>query len=241
MSRKFVTALKSVLSRTTTSSGAPQMRDLAAAIRLQPLAANLILPWTSSSMSPSAISVLLNDIEINNRRMVVECGSGISTFFLAKALSTKEGARLMTIDHDEKFLALVRSWVKHSGCDHCVDFVCAPMEKLPGTIGKGDWYDTDAIGLHFESPDSRWWKKTIDMLVVDGPPAWKKGKEQARLPAGLYFKSRLSDSCSVFLDDINREGERKVAATWASALGIRISDLYGNIGHAQRGQGYTIV
>ena len=216
------------------------MRDLAAAIRLQPLAVNRYLPWTSSSMSPSAIAVLLNDIEINNRRMVVECGSGISTFFLAKVLSTKEDARLMTIDHDKEFQAIVRSWVQESGCDHCVDFVHAPIEKLPGHIGEGHWYDTDVIDLHLDSVDSRWRNKTIDMLVVDGPPAWEKGKERARLPAGPYFKSRLSHSSSVFLDDINRKGEREVAKMWESVLGISISDLFGGIGHGQRGQGYTI-
>ena len=191
-------------------------------------------------MSPSAIAALLNDIQINNRLTVIECGSGISTFFLAKALSKKEGARLATIDHDGNFLNIVRSWLREGGCDHRVDFVCAPLEKLPKVFGDGDWYDTTALNRLFESPDSPWRTATIDVLVVDGPPAWEKGREKARFPAVPFFKSRLSNSCSVFLDDIDRFGEREVAKTWESELGISMSAFPGGISYGVRGSSYNI-
>ena len=241
MHSNLTAQLKSVLRRVSSQSKSPKEQDIEAAIRLQPLAGDLYLPWTSSSMNPSAIAGLLNDIEINNRLTIVECGSGISTFFLARVLSEKKGARLVTIDHDEKFLGIVRRWIGQAGLGHCVEFVHAPIEKLPIRIGEGYWYDTRVLDHHFENGDSFWQDVTIDMLVVDGPPAWQKGKELARLPAGAYFNSRLSESFSVFLDDINRKGEREVARRWKSVLGVKMFELVGGIGHGQRGQGYTIV
>jgi Mrp family chromosome partitioning ATPase len=58
--------------------------------------------------------------------------------------------------------------------------------------------------------------KKIDLLIIDGPPGSKN--PEARYPALQQFKDKLSAAAIVIIDDVNREGERKLAEDFAKAL-----------------------
>jgi len=97
-----------------------------------------------------------------------------------------------------------------------VSIVVAPLTPTELTIGEspGHWYD---LKLLEQLPS----KAPIDLLVVDGPPAYRRGLIHARYPAVPYFCSRLADDYAVSLDDIHRRGEQRVIAHWERELDIQ--------------------
>lgn len=169
--------------------------------------------WTSSSVAPRAISVLLNEIIIHRRTRVIECGSGISTIIMAKALAD-QGGRIVSVDHDATWQNLVR---KMSGGLECIDFIHTAL-KSKGIGQEFDWYDQQI--LYNELGDQK-----FDMGFVDAPIANRT--PQARFPAFPLLKSYFDESFALFLDDTNREGERKIANEWAKEYGLnlRIMDV----------------
>ncbi|MDH5711928.1 MAG: class I SAM-dependent methyltransferase, partial [Gammaproteobacteria bacterium] len=52
----------------------------------------------------------------------------------------------------------------------------------------------------------------IDILVIDGPPGFLQ--KNSRYPSLPLLFDRLSESCSVFLDDAARDDERELVAQW---------------------------
>jgi hypothetical protein len=69
-----------------------------------------------------------------------------------------------------------------------------------------EWYDVSTLKD----------LKKIDLLIVDGPPGSKNS--EARYPALKEFKDKLSAKAIVIIDDVNRDGERKLAEDFAKAL-----------------------
>jgi len=67
------------------------------------------LPWTGASIHPTALLYLLNDITIHQRKHIVECGSGISTIYIASLIrNLKKDVTFQTIDHNEHWLSIMR-------------------------------------------------------------------------------------------------------------------------------------
>ena len=54
----------------------------------------------------------------------------------------------------------------------------------------------------------------IDLLVVDGPPAFAVGFAHARYPALPVLRDRLAPGATVVLDDVERPGEQEVLRRW---------------------------
>src|SRR5260370_41763841 len=47
------------------------------------------LPWSAGTMRPAGLVTVCNDIVLNDRRRIVELGSGISTVVLARLLTKR--------------------------------------------------------------------------------------------------------------------------------------------------------
>lgn len=61
-------------------------------------------PYTSSALDPASLNLVLNDIVINNRKSIVELGSGISTLVIAKLLKTNGiEATFHSLEEDESW------------------------------------------------------------------------------------------------------------------------------------------
>ena len=61
---------------------------------------NEFIPFTAWSLSPSILLHILNDIIINDRKSLIEFGSGASTFYIAKLLKN--------INSESKFISVNR-------------------------------------------------------------------------------------------------------------------------------------
>jgi hypothetical protein len=195
-------------------------RDILALQSLAPLSTRY-LPWSQLAMRPAGLAAVLNDIVINCRQCIVECGGGISTFYMARLIRQRGmPARLLTVEHDRHWADLLMRELQAEQLTDIASVVHAPLVRVPfgwdGSDGRDVWYDPEVL----EPVVSRF---RIDLLVVDGPPAYSRALRHARYPAVPYFRRFLSQDYTIILDDINRAGEQEIVRRWESVLGIRFS------------------
>jgi hypothetical protein len=171
---------------------------------------------------------VLNDIVINRRSSIVECGGGISTFYIARQLAA-QGGHLYTIDHDAAWVEMLSGLLRKEGLDAHATVVHAPMEACQYALEGNQWYASAPIERALDGSH-------IGLLLVDGPLAYTSETRMARYPAVPYFRPRLSDDCTVILDDIHRSGEREIARRWSRELGapFQLRRLEGGIAVACR-------
>jgi len=225
--------LKQWRNRLISNDSANYQRDILAMGLLTPLNRSY-LPWTGSSMRPSAMVTILNDITINRRRTVLECGSGISTFYIARLLAETSG-HLYTIDHDADWSTLLVDMLKREGLDGVVTVVHAPMQECSHALEGNQWYSTQSIEDGLD--DAK-----IELLIVDGPLAYTRQRRLARYPAVPFFAPRLADDCTIILDDIDRKGEQIIARRWSQLLEVPfvLRKLDGGIAIGRRGQRFHL-
>lgn len=157
------------------------------------------------ALSPTGLLQLLDLATARSVRTVVECGSGVSTIYLAWLLRQEPGARLISLEHEPDFAHAIRERLRDLELDDVAEVRLAPLK--PATFGawSGDWYALEAV----RDLDA------VDLLLVDGPP--RSSGEQSRYPALPVFESRMSSTGIILLDDANRSEERAVLDAWLHA------------------------
>jgi len=157
-----------------------------------------IPPTRSWAASPDLLLTITEIVRKYRPGLVVELGSGVSTLVAAKA-----GARkVVSIDNSDEFGGKTISLLK----DHKVRGVDVRIAPLQPYANGFTWYDTSMIKD----------LKKIDLLIIDGPPGSKN--PEARYPALAEFKDKLSAKAVIIIDDVHREGERKLAEDFAKAM-----------------------
>jgi hypothetical protein len=118
-------------------------------------------------------------------------------------VAAKSGARkIVSIDNSDEWGAKTVALLK----EHKLRGVDVRIAPLRPYANGSDWYEVAAIRD----------LKNIDLLIIDGPPGSKN--PEARYPALQQFKDKLSASAIVIIDDVHRDGERKLAEDFAKAL-----------------------
>lgn len=173
------------------------------------------VPMTQHAMRPSCILKVVNDLVLNRRRCVLELGPGASTFYMARAL-LGTGGRLLSIEHDARWLESMHDRLTAEGLDAVVRLVHAPLVERDWGMGARHWYDPDRI-------DSALATHRIDLLLVDGPPGVGRNRAMDRYPALPRLRRYLAESATIFLDDAQRWGERRLLRAWEAELGQRFS------------------
>jgi len=157
-----------------------------------------IPPTRSWAASPDLLLTITEIVRKYRPGLVVELGSGVSTLVAAKA-----GARkVVSIDNSDEFGGKTISLLK----DHKVRGVDVRIAPLQPYANGFIWYDTSMIKD----------LKKIDLLIIDGPPGSKN--PEARYPALAEFKDKLSAKAVIIIDDVHRDGERKLAEDFAKAM-----------------------
>jgi hypothetical protein len=123
---------------------------------------------------------------------------------LARLLRQRaDGGTLVALEHDAGWADLVTDMLRRESLEAFAAVVHAPL------TGEPPWYDRTALD---RTPSS------VDLLVVDGPPAYADGHGLRREPALDHFEARLTADATVVLDDVDRPGEQQVLAHWQSRL-----------------------
>jgi hypothetical protein len=200
------------------------LMDMHAMQALRPLLGESYLPFSSASMRPAALALLANEIVLHDRRRMLELGCGLSTIVLGRLLSSR-GGRVITVEHEVEWARYLRGLIAGEGLEDTVTLVEAPL--VPAPVGQHDWYDLDVISGAVSG-------FAYDLLLVDGPPAWRTGHELARSPALPLLIEHAADAFTVALDDAVRAGERKIVEAWERECGIKLTIYSGQgiaIGH----------
>ncbi len=179
--------------------------DALAIHALQPLSTTY-LPWSTLAMRPSGLLAVLNEVVLDRRRHVVECGGGVSTLYIARLLAQR-GGHLWTIEDDPEWAEFLSDSIAQEGLASTATVVCAPLEPTSLSWDGASWYQQSALQAELGG-------LSVDLLVVDGPKAFSRELRYSRYPALPYFWSSLAPNFAVVLDDINRLGEQRVVARW---------------------------
>ena len=141
-------------------------------------------------MPPSILDRIETTLISNQCRNLLELGSGESTKFFSALVDSGKLSSFHSIEHLEAWVEHVRRECKSVTLHHC------PL--IDG------WYDLTQFNV----------KSTFDALLVDGPPGMLTPDGMTRLPAIAKLKPWLSPNAIIFLDDMNRIGERRIAHEW---------------------------
>ena len=178
------------------------------------------LPWGTSAMRPAGLVMVLNDIVLHGRRRVVELGSGISTVLLARLLCQRPplgGFRVAAVEHDVRWVQWVTEQLDREGTGSDVVVVHAPLVPHPRAEPGLSWYDDAALSAGLRTALRG---DPIDLLLVDGPPAYSAGHGLARYPALPVLRGWLAPDATVVLDDAERPGEQDVLRRWERETGF---------------------
>lgn len=176
------------------------------------------IPQTSYALSASAIRIILNDVVLHQRRHVIEFGAGMSTLFLAKVLQELPGAKLISVDHDAGWLGYLDHQLKQIGARDAVQLIHAPLERAEMN-GEASWYATDVVSAALKD-------YVVDSAIIDGPKARHGNDAETRSYALGVLEPHLNPKGHViFMDDIHRQGERRIYERWAKEFDLeRITD-----------------
>ena len=143
-----------------------------------------------------------------NVSLVVECGSGTSTLFLARTLQLKSAGTLIALEHLPEFAEQTQLALETHGLDEVAEVRYAPLEEVVIDERSYMWYSQSSIA----DLDS------IDLLVVDGPP--ESTGTWARYPAYPLLRGALSASGAILVDDVQRGDERTMVDAWVQHGGL---------------------
>lgn len=157
-----------------------------------------IPPTRGWAASPDLLLTIYETVKKINPSLVVELGSGVSTLVAAKSGAKK----VVSLDGSKEYAEKTRELIK----EHRVRGVEVRFAALLPYVNGLTWYDVSTIKD----------LKKIDLLIVDGPPG--NNNAESRYPALKEFKDKLSPKAVVILDDVKRDGERKLAEDFAASL-----------------------
>lgn len=171
------------------------------------LPASGVLPATRGwAASPDVLLTLVGLVAAERPALVVECGSGASTLWLALAMRRFAiDGRIIALDHDPVWAGKTREFLaRHDVCE-LAEVRDAPLESFSLDGETYSWYAKRA------------WEDLagIDLLFVDGPPA-ATGR-QARYPALPLLSGTLSPVATIVLDDLIVPDMQEALRRWLDA------------------------
>lgn len=155
------------------------------------------------ALSPSGLLWACDFIRERRPSLVVECGSGTSSLWMALALREVGAGRLVSLEHQEEFVGRTRRLLESHQVAGWADIRHAPLVPVETSRGSTAWYDLATANL----PPDR-----IDLLLVDGPP--QSTGPLARYPAVPLLRDRLFPGATILVDDADRADDQEAISAW---------------------------
>jgi hypothetical protein len=175
---------------------------------------------TTSSLRFHTLAVIINDIVINQRKSIIEFGSGISTLAIANLIKkNKLECSFFSVEDSKEWFDYINSFLKRNALENFASLIYAPLEKNEFALENNLWYSTDAI------------KKTLstdlkfDLVIIDGPGAWLPKLRLSRYPALPFLQNKLEKEFSFILDDTNRKGEKEIMDLWYQKFDTKFEQI----------------
>jgi hypothetical protein len=165
-------------------------------------------PW---SLADDGLRLLANQVA-GGRSTVIECGSGVSTVVIARALRDAGRGSVFSLENEAEHAGRTRAALAREQLAPWARVLDAPLAEEPVAQPGCRWYTRAALD---ELP------RGADLLLVDGPVASPGGGAgRSRYPALPLLRERLAPGCLVVLDDAQREGERWVIERWRAEFAL---------------------
>ena len=164
---------------------------------------DLPLPDTKGwAAAPDLLKKIAEVILLEKPEFVVETGSGVSTIIIGYCLKKLGKGKLLSLEHDTKYAEINRNQISFHGLDGIATIVHAPLKEIEISGRKWLWYNTESFNIN----------KSIDVLVIDGPPGYVQ--KLARYPAVPILYKHLNASSKIIVDDGRREDEKTIVTLW---------------------------
>jgi hypothetical protein len=167
------------------------------------------------SLDKVTIEFLWKQLQKDRPKIIIECGSGVSTLVLAKytMIDQKdpgERAFIISLEQNEDIKKAIESRLKRSGLDSVVQILFSPLSQ-------SHEYQLDLDSIQYVLRGRK-----ADWVLIDGPFG-AEGCRVSTLPALVRF-CRMSTKW--FLDDAFRDGELKALKIWSSCPEIAVEGIY---------------
>jgi hypothetical protein len=157
---------------------------------------------------------------INRRKVVLELGAGVTTLYLAKALKIYGiDGHIYSVGENAEWLELVKSQLEKEGVGDFVTLIQATAQQYD----EGRWYSYEEIETILPMGLS------VDSLIIDGPTAYGKGQGNNRyLALPKLYKYLSKGRRLIYLDDTDREGEKRIIKRWTKEKELVFKPVYGS-------------
>jgi hypothetical protein len=232
-------SLEQQLERRLERASLAVMRQLEAFLQLHSSLGPIPAPLHGWAISADLALLLLRRIEADPPDLVLEFGSGVSTWVLLASLarlgegSAQEadepepgwgGPRLLSFEHRADCRDATEEWLASSPLRSQVDLRLTPLEPWTEGDCKYSFYGgLAAIGAAL-APLRRANRPQRMLILVDGPPG--RTGPLARYPALPVLLEQLAGGAGhgpplqvdLLLDDLERREERQIADLWEQRL-----------------------
>lgn len=178
------------------------------------------LSLTSWSISTKEVLHICNDIVINNRKNIVEFGSGFSTICIAQLIKKEKlDVNFFSVEDNQEWITILKRKLTELDIEKYVKFVHAPIVEVDSEIKMKNqlkWYDTNVLSNVF-------YNEKFDCIIVDGPPS--KFSPYIRFSTIPFLKNNLDVNYSIFLDDYRRNIEKEIMNEWLNILKCEYYDF----------------
>ncbi len=160
----------------------------------------------------AAIMFLARVVRSQRPRIILECGAGISTLFLAGLLSDVHGRdaadiRYITLEDSDDVAAKMTASIAKSGFEHFASVLTLPLAETAEGGRRTLWYDLDDAVLRDLTGG-----RALDMMLLAGP----SGPHSSRFAAVPRLRPHARTGTCFFLDDARRDSEPEIARSWAA-------------------------
>lgn len=195
------------------------------------------VPSTLFSLNPGGIHLICTELTLHERKVYLEIGAGISTFYAAKLKKDLDlNCKIISCDNDADWLNFMDKHLQRLKLREMVVLVHAELNDSNYALKGNKWYDSNALSTALEE-----YRELVDLVLVDGPFAALPPFQYSRFAAGPFLKDYLSDDACVILDDVGRCGEAHCVKKWPDILNAKYEDyeLTRGVGAFRRGTGFT--
>ena len=168
------------------------------------LSFNKHIPYTKDWSAAADFLQIIADHCLNSKpTTVLECSSGLTTLILARCCQINHHGHVYSLENGGEYVAKTRDSLLQYQLDDYASVIHSPLINTTLNNKNFMWYSIENI------PD-----KTIDMLVIDGPPGFIQ--QHSRYPAIPMLYKKLASQCTIFMDNAARDDEKEIVKLWLS-------------------------
>ncbi|MCW9024589.1 MAG: class I SAM-dependent methyltransferase [Gammaproteobacteria bacterium] len=160
------------------------------------------IPYTPDwSAAADFLDIIVNHCLSEKPSTIVECSSGLTSLMLARCCEINHFGKVYSLEDGKVYAENTRDFIRKYQLNEYASIFHSPLTTVNLNGSDFMWYSLEALP-----------ERTIEMLVIDGPNGFLQ--KNSRYPALPLLYEKLSDNCTIFLDDAARDDEKEIVELW---------------------------